>query len=123
METDMQPFDGLRLCVGEAPLGYFFEVGVRISLIFLLLLLILRILGKRGQNSLSRMQQMLVIASGSAAGDAMRYPNVALGYAALILVGVSSLTVALENVAERVRWVRDRLETRPRGAGPQRGRD
>ncbi len=113
METDIQPFDWQRLFIGEAPIGYFLEIAARIGLIFLILLLVLRMLGKRGQNNLSPMQQMLMIALGSAAGDAMLYPTVALGYAALVLIGVTALTLGLENISKRMRWARDYLETRP----------
>ncbi len=113
MESDIHPFDWQRLFLGEAPLGYFLEVVARIGLIFLILLLVLRMLGKRGQNNLSPMQQMLMIALGSAAGDAMLYPTVALGYAALVLIGVTAITLGLENISKRVRWARDYLETRP----------
>ena len=60
------------------------------------------------------MQQILMIALGSAAGDAMLYPEISLSYAVLILIGVTLLTVALEWLAGRSRPVRDYLESRPR---------
>jgi uncharacterized membrane protein YcaP (DUF421 family) len=82
--------------------------------IFCLLLLIMRLLGKRGQENLSPMQQMLLIALGSAAGDALLYPNVALLYAVVILVSVTLLTIWLERVTDRSRRVRDYVESHPR---------
>lgn len=114
METDFQVFEWQRLLLGETPLPYYFEIAFKCVIVFLILLLVMRLLGKRGQQNLSPMQQMLMIALGSAAGDALLYPGVAIGHAALILIGVTVLTVILENIAERARPVRDYLESRPR---------
>ncbi len=114
METDFQVFEWQRLFLGEAPLPYYLEIALKCVVVFLILMLVMRLLGKRGQQNLSPMQQMLMIALGSAAGDALLYPGVAIGYAALILIGITALTIGLENIAERARPVRDYLESRPR---------
>lgn len=114
METNFQVFEWQRLLLGETPLPYYLEIALKCVVVFLILLLVMRLLGKRGQQNLSPMQQMLMIALGSAAGDALLYPGVAIGHAALILIGITGLTIGLENVAERARPVRDYLESRPR---------
>ena len=114
MDTEIQPLDWHRLFVGLVPSLYLFEIALRIVMLFLLLLLIIRLLGKREQQNLSPMQQMLMIALGSAAGDVMLYPQVSVAYAALVLIGVTLLTVAMENLANRSQKVRDYLESRPR---------
>jgi uncharacterized membrane protein YcaP (DUF421 family) len=59
------------------------------------------------------MQQMLLIALGSAAGDVLLYPSVALSYAALVLVGITLLTVGFEAWSQRSRRVGDFAESRP----------
>ena len=114
METDFRVFDWDRLLLGLPPRLYLLEIGFKVLVVFAILLLVLRIMGKRGQQNLSPMQQLLLIALGSAAGDALLYPTVPLAYAALILVGVTLLTVAIEQVAERSRPLRDYLESHPR---------
>jgi uncharacterized membrane protein YcaP (DUF421 family) len=114
METDFRPFEWERLLVGEGPLLYFVEIGFKSLVVFLILLLVLRLLGKRAPQNISPMQHMLMIALGSAAGDALLYPTVPLGYAALILLGVTGLTILLEWTSERSRGVRDYVESRPR---------
>lgn len=114
MDTDIEPFDWLRLFIGEAPPTYLFEIALRIVMLFIVLMLVVRILGKREQQNLSPMQQMLMIALGSAAGDVMLYPEVALAYAALVLFGVTLLTIGLEKAANRIRALRDFLESQPR---------
>jgi uncharacterized membrane protein YcaP (DUF421 family) len=113
METDFVPFDWHRILLGEPPPAYLLEVALKCVMVFCLLLLVMRLMGKRGQNNLSPMQQMLMIALGSAAGDVLLYPTVALAYAALVLVGVTLLTIGLEKWSERSRPVRDYMESRP----------
>lgn len=113
IDTDIQPLDWIRLLVGEAPPLYYLEIGLRILMLFTILLLVVRLLGKRARQNLSPMQQMLMIALGSAAGDVMLYPQIAIGYAALVLVGVTVLTVWLEIAANVSSSLRDYLESRP----------
>lgn len=114
MKTDFQVFEWQRVFLGETPVPYYLEIALKCVIVFLILMLVMRLLGKRGQQNLSPMQQMLMIALGSAAGDALLYPGVAIGHAALILIGITVLTIILENVAERARPVRDYVESRPR---------
>lgn len=113
METDFVPFDWHRIVLGEQPPAYLLEVALKCIVVFCLLLLVMRLMGKRGQNNLSPMQQMLLVALGSAAGDVLLYPMVALSYAALVLVGVTLLTIGLEKWSNRSRRVRDYMESRP----------
>jgi uncharacterized membrane protein YcaP (DUF421 family) len=113
MDTNIQPLDWFRLFVGEAPVLYYAELALRIVMLFMLLLFVLRLLGKREQDSLSPMQQMLMIALGSAAGDVMLYPQISIGYAVFVLIGMSILTVLLEKTADAFRPVRDYVESRP----------
>lgn len=114
METDFQPFEWRRLLFGEQPYLYYLEVAFKIVVIFCLLILVMRLLGKRGQQNLSPMQQMLLIALGSSAGDVLLYPSVAILYAGLILIGVTSLTIIMERSADNSRAVRGMVETCPR---------
>ena len=113
METDFIPFDWLRVFLGEQPPAYLLEVALKCVIVFCLLLLVMRLMGKRGQNNLSPMQQMLMIALGSAAGDVLLYPTVALVYAALVLFGVTFLTIGLEKWGQHSLHVRDYMESHP----------
>lgn len=113
METDFVPFDWLRIFLGEQPPAYLLEVALKCVIVFGLLLLVMRLMGKRGQNNLSPMQQMLMIALGSAAGDVLLYPTVALAYAALVVLSVTFLTIGLEKWGQHSRRVRDYMESRP----------
>ena len=114
MDTDITPFDWHRLLLGLAPPLYLLEIIARILMLFAVLVVLVRVLGKRGQKDLSPMQQMLMIALGSAAGDVMLYPQLSIVYAATVLVGVTLLTVLVEKSANRVRAIRNYLESEPR---------
>jgi uncharacterized membrane protein YcaP (DUF421 family) len=114
METDFSAFDWRRLLLGEQPHLYYLEVLFKVVVVFCLLLLVMRLLGKRGQKNLSPMQQMLLIALGSSAGDVLLYPTVALGYATVILLGITALTVWMERMTDRSETVRDQVESCPR---------
>ena len=114
MEENIRVFDWERLFIGLPPELYLLEIAFKSVVVFLILLLVLRMLGKRAQQQISPMQQLLMIALGSAAGDALLYPDVPLAYAALILLGVSALTMLLEVMSRRWRPVRDYVESRPR---------
>ena len=114
MQADLNVFDWERLLLGGPPPLYLLEIAFRILMIFVLLMLVVRLMGKRGQRDLSPMQNVLLIALGSAAGDTMLYPDVPLAYAAMILVGATLLTTALEWLSEHWQPMRDYLESRPR---------
>lgn len=113
MDTNVIPLDWARILIGPHPPLFLLEIAARILMLMALLLLVVRILGKRGQQNLSPMQQLLMVALGSAAGDVMLYPELSIAYAAMVLCGVTLLTVGIEKSASRSRAVRDYLESRP----------
>jgi len=93
---------------------YLLEVALKCVVVFCVLMLVMRLIGKRGQNNLNPMQQMLMIALGSAVGDALLYPTVPLLYAALILVFITLLSMGLDALTVRYRPVRSHVESHPR---------
>jgi uncharacterized membrane protein YcaP (DUF421 family) len=113
MQTDFEPFDWFRIFVGEAPLAYYGELAMKILIVFAVLVVVMRILGKTGRDHLSPLQQMLLIALGSSAGDVMLYHDVPLGHAALILLGVSGIAVFVEFLTTKSRVVRDAIDSKP----------
>lgn len=113
MQTDFEPFDWLRIFLGEQPLPYYGEIAMKIAIVFVVLVLVMRIIGLTGRGDLSPLQQMLVIALGSAAGDVMLYPDVAIGHALLILLGVSLVAVGVELAATRLRPLRNAVDAHP----------
>ncbi len=113
MDKELVPLEWGRVLLGPHPPMFLAEIAVRIAMLLVLLLLVVHILGKRGQQNLSPMQQLLMVALGSAAGDVMLYPEVSIAYAAMVLVGVTGLTIGIEKSAGHSRAIRDYLESRP----------
>lgn len=114
MDQHIQPFDWHRILLGEHGVGYIGEVALRCLLVFVLLLLVMRLMGKRGQANLSPMQQLLLIALGSAAGDTLFYPEVPITVAAVVLIGITGLTILLDIAAGHSRPVRAFVDSHPR---------
>ena len=113
MQTEFEPFDWFRIVVGEAPLAYYGELAIKILIVFVVLVAVMRILGKTGRDHLSPLQQMLLIALGSSAGDVMLYHDVPLGHAVLVLLGVSGIAILLEYTTTKSRRIRDGIDSQP----------
>lgn len=100
-----QAFDLKRLFLGDVPLLFFLEIGFRTLVMYGYALLMLRLLGKRGQRQLSIFEFAIVIALGSAVGDPMLYPQVPLLHGMVtitVIVGLNKLLEVLVKNYERV---------------------
>ncbi|CAM3431142.1 DUF421 domain-containing protein [Deinococcus saxicola] len=101
------PFDWQRIWLGDAPPLFMLEIVFRTSVIFIWLLFLLRLTGKRGLAQLSALELVIVIALGSAAGDPLFYPEVPLLHAMLAL----ALVVGLQRVLSHLVMRSERVET------------
>lgn len=79
-------FEWSRVLFNDLPEIFLFEVIFRSIIMFSVLLLILRIAGKRGVKQLSVFETVIIIALGSAAGDPMLYEDVGILPAITVLV-------------------------------------
>lgn len=79
------PFDLQRMIFGDQPLLFGVEIVVRTVIIYGYALVLLRWLGSRTIGQLSSVELLLVIALGSAVGDAMFYPEVPLLHSLLVV--------------------------------------
>ena len=113
MEKDIIPFEIKRWLFGLPPELYYFEIGIRILSVFAFLLLILRILGKRGQKNLSPMQNVLMISLGTAVGDVMIMPTIPLFYSLFVLILVPLLIFALQFIKLKSQKMRDFVNAHP----------
>lgn len=84
-------FDWKTLLLGTDNWSFLLETVLRTSVMFVLILVSLRILGKRGVKQLSVFELVVIIGLGSAAGDPMFYKNVGL----LTTITVFSIVVIL----------------------------
>lgn len=98
------PFDWHRLLLGEAPPLFLLEILVRVVVIWTWTVGLLRWIGGRSISQMSIVEFLLVIALGSAVGDAMFYPDVPLTHAMLVILAVVLLDKALDTAIRR--WPR-----------------
>ncbi|WP_412028664.1 DUF421 domain-containing protein [Deinococcus yunweiensis] len=106
-ETDIVPFEIQRMFLGDTDLLFLLEIAFRTVFIFLWLVFLLRVTGKRGLAQLSPLELAIVIGLGSAAGDPMFYPEVPLIHAMLVL----ALVVVLQRVLSVLVIHSERVET------------
>jgi uncharacterized membrane protein YcaP (DUF421 family) len=71
-------FEWNRLLLNDLPLHFLLEVVFRSAIMFVILLLTLKLTGKRGVKQLSIFETVIIIALGSAAGDPMFYEDVGI---------------------------------------------
>ena len=79
-------FEWNRLLFNELPGVFLLEVIFRSTVMFIILLLTMKLAGKRGVKQLSIFETVIVIALGSAAGDPMFYEDVGIIPAALVFL-------------------------------------
>lgn len=81
-------FEWNRLLINDLPFIYLIEVVFRSVLMFTVVLIALRVTGKRGVRQLSIFETVIIIALGSAAGDPMFYEDVGLIPAIVVFVTI-----------------------------------
>jgi len=84
-------FEWERILFNELPGSFLFEVIFRTSIMFVILLVVLRVAGKRGVKQLSIFETVIIISLGSAAGDPMFYEDVGLFPAITVFITIISL--------------------------------
>ncbi|MBK4215019.1 DUF421 domain-containing protein [Paracoccus caeni] len=113
MDQNIIPFDLHRMFLGEQPLLFYAEILVRTLIIYIYTLLMIRWIGGRGIAQLSMVEFVLVIALGSAVGDAMFYPEVPLLVAMLVITVVISANKLLDLLLLRSDRAKDLIDGRP----------
>jgi uncharacterized membrane protein YcaP (DUF421 family) len=107
-------FDWQRLLIGEE-MTYLFltEVVFRSIVMFLIVLFILRLIGKRGIKQLSVFELALIISLGSAAGDPMFYYDVGLLPAIVVFIIIISLYKGITYLSEKSEKIEKFVEGEP----------
>ncbi len=81
-------FEWDRLFFNSLPESFILEVIFRSTVMFIILLLTLKLAGKRGVKQLSIFETVIIIALGSAAGDPMFYEDVGIIPAAIVFTTI-----------------------------------
>ncbi|QDV72851.1 DUF421 domain-containing protein [Botrimarina mediterranea] len=114
--TPLEPytFDLVRICFGDKPPWFLFEVALRTFVIFAYTLVLLRWMGKRGMGSLTPFEFAIIVALGSAVGDPMFYDDVPLVHTMLVIAIVVGMQRGLSWMTERNKTVERVIESTPR---------
>jgi uncharacterized membrane protein YcaP (DUF421 family) len=107
-------FDWSRILIGEKmPYIFLLEVVFRSVVMFLIVLFVLRLIGKRGIKQLSVFELALIISLGSAAGDPMFYYEVGLLPALVVFVIIISLYKGITLLSEKSEKIEKFVEGEP----------
>jgi uncharacterized membrane protein YcaP (DUF421 family) len=106
----MEIFEWERLSMGELAVEFLLEVVFRTTIMFLVLLITLRVAGKRGVRQLSVFETVIIIALGSAAGDPMFYEDVGIIPAVFVFTVVIMLYRFVTYLTGRFEWFEHFIE-------------
>ncbi len=113
MEEATHSFDLYRIFIGDQPPVFFVEILFRTMVMYLYVLLVLRLMGKRGMGQLSPFEFTIIIALGSAVGDPMFYPEVPLLHCLAVVTVVVAMTRFITYLSNRSEAIEDFLEGQP----------
>lgn len=85
-KEDIDPLDWHRILFGEAPVEFLVEVFARTFIIYIALLIVVRLLGKRMSGQLTISELSLMVTMGAIAAPAMQIPNLGVLLGMMILV-------------------------------------
>ena len=111
MNDPVTAFDFGRMLFGDEPPLFLLEIAVRTVVIYVYTLVLIRWIGSRSIAQLSLVEFLLVIALGSAVGDAMFYPDVPLVHCIVVITVVVVLDKALSYVVARNPRLEDVIES------------
>ena len=77
-----------ELLFGQESISFLFEIALRTLIMFVLVLILLRLTGKRSIKQLSIFEIVMIIALGSAAGDPMFYKEIGILQAVVVFIVV-----------------------------------
>lgn len=112
-KPSIEVLDPIRMFWGELPWNFAFEIALRSGFMFVFLLIVLRISGKRSLSQMSPFEFSLLIALGSAVGDPMFYEDVPLLHACIVIVVVVFLLKFLGLITENSKLLERVLEGKP----------
>lgn len=100
--------------MNELPYSFLLEIVFRVVVMFLLLLILLRVAGKRGVKQLSIFEMVIIIALGSAVGDPMLYENVGLLPGVVVIIAVIILYRIITILVAKIKPLERLIEGEPK---------
>lgn len=102
-----------NLFFGSEELSFILEVAVRTVIMFLVIIIGLRFLGKRGVKQLSVFELVVIIGLGSAAGDPMFYKEVGILFSMAVFIIIIALYAVLTYILGKSKKFESLLEGKP----------
>ena len=106
-KEEVQPWDWQRILLGQTPVEFLLEVLIRTLFVYLLLLVILRLLGKRMDGQLTLTEMAVMITFGAIVSVPMQLPDkgmlggvIALFYVLIFQRGLNWLNVKNKTVED-----------------------
>ena len=101
------------LFFGSEEFSFVYDVMIRTVIMFLIIIIGLRFLGKRGVKQLSVFELVVIIGLGSAAGDPMFYKEVGILFSAVVFVVIITLYALLTFILGKSKKFENILEGKP----------
>lgn len=111
--SSIEVFEITRILVADTPWHFLLEVVLRSVFMFIFALVIMRFLGRRAIHQLTSFDLLLIIALGSAMGDPMIYPDVAVLWSVFGITSIMVLYRIQNALANRYSWYEDLTEGSP----------
>lgn len=105
--------DWSAILFGSEEWSFLPEVAIRTVIMFAIIIVGLRFMGKRGVKQLSVVELVVIIGLGSAAGDPMFYKEVGIIFSLLVFLIIIVLYAGLTYVVGKSKKVEDALEGKP----------
>ncbi len=90
IEASEYSFDILKILIGDFPVTIYLEVFLRVFIIMSYTILIIRWIGKRAVGGIGSADILLIVAMGSAVGDAMLYPSIPLAIPMVVITMIAA---------------------------------
>ncbi|KFC20335.1 DUF421 domain-containing protein [Chryseobacterium sp. FH1] len=105
--------DWNKIFIGDFDFSFAVEIVIRTLIMFSMVLLILRLSGKKGVRQLSLFEVAIIIALGSAAGDPMFDKNTAIIPSVIVFVSIIALYRTITYFAMKSEKFEDFIEGEP----------
>lgn len=114
-KEDIHPFDWTRILFGEVPFPFFIEVVFRTAFIYLILMVAMRLMGKKIASELGRNEMIAMISMAAAIGVPIQSPDRGLLPAviiACIVVAIQQMIAAKTTTSEKFETItQDKIST------------
>jgi hypothetical protein len=110
-KEDIHFGDWQRMFIGDVPAGFYWEVVLRIVVIYLLLMVSMRLMGKRMASQLSRNEMIAMVSLAAAIGVPLQSPDRGI----LAAVVISIVVIAVQQLAAWLASRNEKLESVTQG--------